>query len=248
MLFFTAPAAILAGGPKFVAGTSFFNPSVLGQPIHWAQGQVNYYVDQGPLSSSVSNEQATAMVDAAAALWNAVSTAGVTLTDAGQLNEDVNGANILVNSTGQIIAPADVTPLATNYPVAVIYDANGTVINAIYGATASQPDACQNNGVYVWLDRFNPDATIAHGVIVLNGLCATSPSMLQMMSFRIARAFGRIFDLDFSQVNPNALHQRQRQARRSAGPSCSPSAAHAAQLEATAFPIPQFSATTTLLR
>ena len=69
-------------------------PPCVGQPIHWAGGQVNYYVDQGPLSGSVTNQQATAMVDAAAALWSAVPTAGVTLTDMGSLNEDVNGSNI----------------------------------------------------------------------------------------------------------------------------------------------------------
>jgi hypothetical protein len=59
-----APAAH-AGGPKYVAGVRFFNPAVLGQPIHWSGGKVNYYVDRGPLSSSVTNQQATAMVDAA---------------------------------------------------------------------------------------------------------------------------------------------------------------------------------------
>ena len=84
-----------AGGPKYVAGASYFNPAVLGQPIHWPSGQVNYYVDQGPLSSQVTNQQATAMVDAAAALWSAVPTAAVTLTDMGPLNEDVSGANIV---------------------------------------------------------------------------------------------------------------------------------------------------------
>src|ERR1017187_2021151 len=94
-----APATARAGGPKYIAGTSFFNPGVLGQPIHWAGGQINYYVDQGPLNASVSNQQATAMVDAAAALWSAVPTAGVALTDKGPLNEDVNGANVLVSGT-----------------------------------------------------------------------------------------------------------------------------------------------------
>ena len=74
-----APAAALAGGPKQVAGVSFFNPAAMGLPIHWANGQVNYYVDQGPLNSSVTNLQAKAMVDAAAALWSAIPTAGVTL-------------------------------------------------------------------------------------------------------------------------------------------------------------------------
>src|ERR1035441_1057198 len=77
-----------------------------------AGGQIIYYVDQGPLKASVSNQQATAMVDAAAALWPAVPTAGVALPDKGPLNEDVNGANILVNSPGQIAQPSDVTPAA----------------------------------------------------------------------------------------------------------------------------------------
>src|SRR5208283_682172 len=200
-----ASALAIAGGPKYVAGTTYFNPAVVGQPVVWSQGQVNYYVDQGPLSSTVSNEQATAMVDAAAALWSAVATAGVTLTDKGALNEDVSGANIQVNSSGQIVAPSDVTPSAANYPVAVIYDADVSVIDAVYGTGASQPDACQNNGVFVWLDSFHTDATFAHGVIVLNGRRATNAAMLEMMSFEVERAFGRILGLDFSEVNPGAL-------------------------------------------
>jgi hypothetical protein len=202
---FLAPSCVLAGGPKYVAGTSFFNAAVLGQPVHWASGQVNYYVDRSPLNGSVTNQQATAMVDAAAALWSAVPTAGVTLTDMGPLNEDVNGSNIQVNSSGQITAPADVTPAATNYPLGVIYDSDGSVINAIFGATTNQPDSCQNNGVYVWMDNLNPDATIAHGIIILNGLCATNANLLEMMSYELERAFGRILGLDYSQVNPGAL-------------------------------------------
>jgi len=199
------PSAALAGGPKYVAGTSYFNPSVLGQPIHWSGGQVNYYVDQGSLNSAVTNQQVTSMVDAAAALWSAVPTAGVNLTDAGSLNEDVNGSNIAVSSTGQITQPSDVTSSAIGYPVAVIYDADGSVIDAIFGADASQPMNCQNNGVFVWMDNINPDATIAHAIILLNGLCATNAKLLSMMSFELERAFGRILNLDFSQVNPDAL-------------------------------------------
>ena len=200
-----APAVARAGGPKFIAGSSFFNPAVQGQPVHWANGQLNYYVDQGPLSAQVSNQQATAMVDAAAALWSAVPTAAVTLADRGPLNEDVSGANILVNSSGQIAQPADVTPSATTYPLAVIYDADGSVIDALFGTTASQPTSCQNNGVWVFTDNLNPDATIAHAVIILNGLCATSTNLLSMMSFDLERAFGRILGLDYSQVNPPPL-------------------------------------------
>ncbi|MGB7266152.1 MAG: IPT/TIG domain-containing protein [Terracidiphilus sp.] len=205
LLLFLAPAAARAGGPKYIAGTSYFNPAATGQPIHWAGGQVNYYVDQGSLSSSVSNQQATAMVDAAAALWSAVPTAAVSLIDKGSLNEDVSASNIQVSSSGVITAPSDVTPSAANYPLAVLYDADGSIINTIYGPTASQPDACQNNGVYVWIDNVNPDATIAHAIILLNGLCAANPNLLEMMSFELERAFGRILGLDYSQVNPGAL-------------------------------------------
>lgn len=204
LLLALAPAAGFAGGPKYVAGASYFNPAVLGQPVHWANGQVNYYVDQGALSNTVTNQQATAMVDAAAELWSAVPTAGVTLADMGSLNEDVNGANIAVNATGQITAPADVTPSATSYSLGVIYDADGSVIDTLFGATTSTPEACQKNGVYVWMDNLNADATIAHAIIILNGLCATTPPMLEMMSYEIERAFGRVLGLDYSQVNPGA--------------------------------------------
>jgi hypothetical protein len=216
-LLLTIPSAALAGGPKYVAGVSFFNPEVQGQPVHWAGGSVNYYVDQGPLNSAVTNQQATAMVDAAAALWSAVSTAGVTLTDMGPLNEDVSAENIVVSGKsftvaneqidqlGQIAAPSDVTPGAAGYPVGIIYDADGAVTDALFGPGASSPTSCQNNGVWVWLDNVNPNATITHGIILLNGLCATNNNLLEMMSYELERAFGRILGLDYAQVNPAAL-------------------------------------------
>jgi hypothetical protein len=207
-----SPALAQAGGPKFVAGSTYFNPAAMGQPIHWSGGRVNYYVDRGPLSASVSNAQATAMVDAAAALWSNVATAAVVLTDAGSLNEDVSGANIQATASvnpgvvpGVITAPSDVTPSATNYPLAVIYDYDGSVIDALYGATTSEPDNCSQNDVYVWLDNINPDATIAHAAILLNGRCTGTAALLQMMSFNIERAFGRVLGLDYAQVNPTAL-------------------------------------------
>src|SRR5262245_28083830 len=85
-----ASTAAHAGGPRYVAGTSYFNPSVAGQPLRWSNGHVRYFIDKGPLSPTVSNTQAVAMVDAAAALWSAVPTAAVSLVNAGSLNEDVS--------------------------------------------------------------------------------------------------------------------------------------------------------------
>src|SRR5579863_4460719 len=171
-LVLAVPAA--GGGPRYVAGSSFFNPGVMGQPVHWAGGQVNYYVDQGPLNASIDNQQATAMVDAAAALWSAVPTAGVSLVRAGSLNEDVTGANV-VPGNGTIAQPSDVAPSSAQ-PLAIVYDADGSVLNAVFGAYTSDPSNCENNGVMAWIDRFRPDATIGHAVMVVNGRCATTPS------------------------------------------------------------------------
>ena len=194
----------LAGGPRYVAGAVYFDPAVIGRPVVWANGQVRYYVDQGPLNSSINNQQAVAMVDAAAALWNGISTAAVALADSGSLNEDVSGSNIVVDGSGQIAAPSDATSAATNYPVAVIFDADGSVIDAVFGATASAPTSCQNNGVFVWADNITPEATFAHAAIVLNGRCAATADQLEMMQFELERAFGRVLGLGYAQVNPEA--------------------------------------------
>lgn len=56
-----------AGGPRWVAGSSYFNSSVKGQPIVWANGQVTYYTDLGNLSAQVNQAQANTMVATAAA-------------------------------------------------------------------------------------------------------------------------------------------------------------------------------------
>jgi hypothetical protein len=204
LLAFSCSIAANAGGPKFVAGVSYFNPALLGQPVVWSGGQVRYYVDQGPLGT-LSNAQAVAMVDAAAAIWSTVPTAAVKLVDEGSLAEDVNGSNVLAGN-GFFAAPSDVTPSATGTPVAVIFDSDGSVIDALEGVGASTPSNCALNGPLVWIDNMNPNATFAHGVIVLNGRCASSASLLETMSYQLERAFGRILGLDFSQVNDNAVN------------------------------------------
>jgi hypothetical protein len=195
-------APLFASGPKYVAGVSYFNPAVLGQPVIWPNGQVQYFVDQGTLGP-LSNAQAIQMVDSAAAIWSAVPTAAVNLADAGSLSEDLNGINTQTLN-GVFTAPSDVTPNSTTTPVAVIFDTDGSVIDALYGMGASQPDNCSQNGVFDWIDNLQPNATLAHGIIVLNGRCATSTNLLAMMSYQLERAFGRILGLDFSQVNENA--------------------------------------------
>jgi hypothetical protein len=189
-----------AGGPHWVAGSSYFTSSVKGQPIVWANGQVTYYTDLGNLSSQVSQTQANAMVANAAAVWNSVNTAAVSIQAGGSLAEDVNGANVTAGANG-VTLPADIQPTATNIAVAVIYDADGSVINAIYGAGASSPLVCQNDGVIVSVDNLAVTGNIVHALVLVNGLCATTASQTATLQYQLIRAFGRILGLDWSQTN-----------------------------------------------
>jgi hypothetical protein len=197
-VFFAAKPA-WAGGPRWVAGSSYFNASIEGQPIT-AAGKLNYYLDQGPLSAAVSNAQAAAMIEGARQ-WDLVTTAVVNVGYAGTLAEDVNGSNIVVSSSGQVTAPADITSSAVSRAVAIVFDEDGSVINALYGAGASAADDCQSNGVITYVDNISTAGHILHGVMLINGLCATSSGQLANLQYQVLRGFGRLLGLDWSQAN-----------------------------------------------
>jgi len=189
-----------AGGPRWVAGSSYFNSSVKGQPIVWANGQVTYYTDLGNLSAQVNHAQANAMVATAAAVWSSVPTTAVSIQAGGSLAEDVSGANVTAGSNG-VTMPADTQSTATGTPVAVIYDADGSVIKALYGAGASSPLVCQNDGVLVSVDNLAPTGNIVHALILVNGLCATTTNQIANLQYELVRGFGRVLGLDWSQTN-----------------------------------------------
>jgi hypothetical protein len=199
LLILTAPAAY-AGGPRWVAGSSYFNSPLDGQPIVWNNGQVTYYTDQGSLSPQVNQQQANAMVAAASAVWSSVNTAAVSIQWGGSLAEDVNGTNVVAGPSG-VTLPADIQPTATSKPVAVVYDDDGSVIDAIYGAGASSSLACQNDGVIVSVDNLAVTGNITHALMLVNGLCATTASQLLNLQYQLTRAFGRVLGLDWSQTN-----------------------------------------------
>jgi hypothetical protein len=193
-----------AGGPRLVGGTTYFDPSVTGQPIVWASGAISYFVDQGALGSTVGNATATATVAAAAAVWNAVPTAAVSIAQGGSLAEDVSGANVVATANG-VTMPADIEATATAKPVAVVFDADGSVIDAFYGVGASDPDDCVDSGVLTRVDNLATSGSIVHAVILVNGLCTGTSAQLQQIQFQLIRAFGRVLGLDWSQANDAVL-------------------------------------------
>lgn len=194
-----------AGGPRYVAGVSYFNSGTAGTPLTWAQGVVNYYTDQGDLSAQLPGPSADAFVAAAFARWTSIPTAAISATRAGQLAEDVNGTNVTVNPDGTINLPADIQPGATNEPVAVVYDADGSVTDALVGRGASDPSFCASYSVLGGPDNLSPGANLVHALVVLNGNCAQTAAQLPDLQYHLVRTLGRILGLDWSQVNVNVV-------------------------------------------
>lgn len=210
-----SPTVAHAGGPRWYGGSSYFAPAVKGQPIVWSNGKVVYYTDQGSLSSALTQAQANSMVATAAAVWSGVATAAVSITRGGALGEDVNGTNVINGASG-ITEPADIQPSST-LPVAVVYDADGSVINAIYGQGASANNACQENAVMVSVDNLSTAGNITHAVMLVNGLCAITTTQIANLQYQLIRGFGRVLGLDWSSTNEEIFASNQIPAEALAG-------------------------------
>jgi len=194
-----------AGGPKYVAGTSYFSSTVAGQPLTWAQGRVTYYTDQGDLSPVLDNAAANMLVATAFSLWTAVPTAALAITNGGQLGEDVNGNNVTRNSNGTLSMPADIQPGAIATPVGVVYDYDGAVTDALLGSGAGAASQCFVNAVYGGADNFSAEANFLHALVVINGQCAQQSSQFPDVEYRLLRVLGSVFGLGWSQLNLNVI-------------------------------------------
>ena len=193
-----------ASGPRWVAGPTYFDPAAKGAPVVWAGGQLKYYVDlELTLSSLVNHYQVDAMLSNAAAVWMAVPTAAVKISKGGYLAEDVSGSNVTANvpaGSGATL-PADVQPTATGKPVGVIMDADGSVIDAMYGPGASDPANCTSDAVFTQVDNMTTAGQISHGLMILNGRCAATAAGVTLMQYEMVRGWGRLLGLDWAQVN-----------------------------------------------
>jgi len=194
-----------AGGPKCIAGTSYFDPTTTGQPLVWPHGTITYYTDQGDLSPILPNASANSFVAGAFSQWSSVVTAALAITSGGQLAEDVNGTNVILNSDGTISMPADIQSTATGTPIGIVYDYDGSVTDALIGAGAGNSSQCFSNAAYGGNDNYGSFATYQHALIVINGQCAQQSSQLTDVEYRLVRVMGSVLGLGWSQVNPNVI-------------------------------------------
>ena len=191
------------GGPKDVAGPVYFDSTVTGQPLRWAQGSITYYSDQGDLSGVLPNASANSLVADAFSQWTSVPTAALSASNGGLLAENVSGANVTVNSDGTISMPIDIQATATGTPIGVVYDSDGAVTSALLGAGAGNASQCFFNAVFGGNDNYGSLATYQHALIVINGQCAQQSAQLPDIEYRLLRVIGSVLGVGWSQLNPN---------------------------------------------
>src|SRR5205807_10371258 len=110
----------------------------------WASGQVTYFTDRADLSPLLPNPQADQFVADAWSRWTSVPLANVNVTRGGQLDEDVTGTNYLL--------VRDVRA-NTGKPLPILYDADGSVVDALLGLGAGAADSCSTNAVLGSVDE-----------------------------------------------------------------------------------------------
>jgi hypothetical protein len=189
-----------AGGPAKVAGITGFDAAAKGQPLTWSSGTVSYYTDQGTLGPVLQTADAHALVADAFSRWTSIQTVALTATRAGQLAEDVSGANVTVSASG-VSLPPDIQPTATTKPVAIVYDSDGQVTDALLGVGSSTD--CLDNTAYGGVDAFSSDAHFTHALVILNGTCVPTSDRVADLRYHLVRVFGRVLGLGWSQVNVN---------------------------------------------
>ena len=164
-----------AGGPLNTA----FGRSVVYQELSLP---LAYRVDQGNLGT-LSNAQATALVDSCFAVWQAVPTARISFVNEGYLSEDVAGSNVF-----SYFNDADgLNP--------ILFDSDGSMVDAVFGIGAKDSvigfagsDVDQATGYYT------------EGIAVINGRFSEVFSHEQFKA-TFVHEFGHFIGLDHCQIN-----------------------------------------------
>ena len=171
----------MAGGP-FVINND-------GVPLVWNTAQpVPFHTDLGPLGL-LTNEEAVALIEEAFQVWEDVPSSSIEFIAAGSLSFDVTGSNAfdVLGTLGAGISP-------------IIFDNDGTVIDAMLGIGASRDilgfSAIELGGV----DWILGAQVVLNGT-VLDGDTSNSDVSRAFFFATIVHELGHYINLDHSQIN-----------------------------------------------
>ncbi|MCK5513940.1 MAG: hypothetical protein KAJ00_05540 [Deltaproteobacteria bacterium] len=172
---------LYAGGPL----NSFNGRSIVYQSSDFP---VPYHPDQGDLGD-FSNGQATTMVNTCFQTWQVVSTANITFQNEGQLPVDVTSTNYIsyLDDFSDGFNP-------------IIFDSDGSIIDAEYGAGASDSIIGFAGSAYNTSTGY-----YVEGLAVLNGKFTDIFDEAQFKA-TFVHEFGHFFGLDHTQINLQYVH------------------------------------------
>lgn len=134
-----------AGGPLLVGGPS---KGIDGVPMTWANGVVNYRVDGGDFTTSVTNAAGVARVQSMFSTWTSVPTASITATNIGPIQPTGAFADGDVSTVAEYNAVSDSCDAGTQSPI--IFDASGSIFQTLVGDPSvigfAGPCQVDNNG------------------------------------------------------------------------------------------------------
>lgn len=181
--FMAAAFACSSAGLAYGGGPLQLGGSAGDVPVTYPNGANNVLLnlDQGTLGSR-SNSQADALVKRAMALWDGVATASVNLSQGGDLSTDVTSSNVstYLNNFSDGLNP-------------VIYDTDGSIIDALYGVGAKNSILGFAGSAYV-----PSTATYKEGQAVINGYLSLSDARFVVV---LAHELGHFIGLDHTQLD-----------------------------------------------
>lgn len=169
-----------------------------GNLVTWRAGTtITYHVDQGPLGT-LNNAQAVALVDELFGIWRNVSSANLTIQNAGALPVDVTSSNYTsyrTNNNSDAYHP-------------IIFDTDGSITDAVFGAGAS--DFTAGFSGPGWMVGGFSDGEIVDASAVLNAKFLVSGfGTLTEFKAVMLHEFGHFLGVGHSQTNIGPAFDRE---------------------------------------
>jgi hypothetical protein len=197
----TLGGQVFAGGPLVVGGPT---SSIDGQPYTWNTATpIQYRVDPGPMSATVSNAAGLTRVQILFNHWHDVLTANISYVNAGPIlatGAYTQGTD--VRTATQFNAISASCDAGTQSPI--VFDADGTLFDSLFGA---------NSGVIGFAGPCSLEPStgrIRTGFAALNGKYADGVSGFTAEQFdeAMTHEFGHFSGLDHSQINVDVFNQQ----------------------------------------
>lgn len=171
-----------------------FIDNVDGDPYKWVQGStINYKVDDGVVSSSISNAQGHDLIEEAFDIWEGVSVAsGLAFNDAGDVGADITGGTSGNWGTYFEITSEGLFNVLGDDSI-IFFDADGAWFSQFFGSSAEYVLGISSPAGYESSTR-----TISKGIAILNGMANPSSNQLKVT---MTHEFGHFLNLAHTQLN-----------------------------------------------